>query len=202
MSLRFLASFAATVLLAVNPAFAQTKVLSISAQQVEGGPVFTTVNGIPKALIRDGVATVGDGMLAENTIYVFAEAQGVALSSRLRPGSGSAVPAGTKVDSFYVCVDTAEPTRKNSGARNGVLYSAVASFDNADLLAVVLRPPQLAATADLLGKPGVAYANSRFTGVDPFWLGQDDQSFGGGTFRFFGDANGIDCRRLIFRAKG
>lgn len=202
MFFRFLASLSTTVLLAAAPALAETKVLSVSAQQVEGGPVFATVNGIPKALTRNGVTTVGDGMLAENTIYVFAEAQGVTLPSRLRPGTGSAIPAGTRVDSFYVCVDTAEPPRKNSGARNGVLYSAVATFDNADLLAVVLRPPQLAATADLLGKPGIAYASSRYTGVDPFCLGQDDHNFGGGTFRFFGDANGIDCRRMIFRAKG
>lgn len=201
MSVRFLASLAAGLILSFSPALAETKILSITAQQVEGGPVFTFVNGIPKALTRDGVTTVGDGALAENTIYIFPEAQGVTLTSRLRPGSGNAIPPGTKVDSFYVCVDTVEAP-KNPGPRNGPLYSGLVKFDNADLLGIVLRPPQLKATAAILGLPGVVYDNTRYTGVDPFWMGQDDQSFSGGTFRFFGDANGIDCRRLIFRAKG
>jgi hypothetical protein len=201
MASRILVTFVAGLLLAAAPALAQTKILSATAQRVEGGPAFKVVTGIPKVLTRDGVTTVGDGALAENTIYVFPEAEGVVLTSRVRPSSGSAIPAGTKVDSFYICVDTVEAP-KSPGPRNGLLYAGTVKFDNTDLLAVVLRPPQLSATADLLGKPGIVYANSRYTGVDPFWMGQDDHNFGGGTFRFFGDANGIDCRRLVFRAKG
>lgn len=201
MSTRLLARLAAGLILTAAPVLAETNILSLAAQQVKGGPRFATVNGIPKALTRDGQTVVGDGALTENTIYVFREKQDVTLTRVLRPGNGKPIPAGTKVDSFYVCVDTVEAP-KNPGPRNGPLYAGIVKFDNADLLGVVLRPPQLAATAEILGLPGVTYANSRFTGVDPFWMGQDDQSFGGGSFRFFGDANGIDCRRLIFRAKG
>lgn len=200
MLFRFFMSFAAGVVLAAAPALAETRIVSITPQQVLGGPVFAFVNGIPKALTRDGGTTVGDNYLTENTIYIFPEAQGVTLTSVLRPGNGPLIPSGTKVDSFYLCIDTVDKVN-NTNVRSGFPYSGTVTFDNTDLLAVVLRPPQLKTTAALLGKPGITYANTRFTGVDPFRMGQDDHSFAQGTFRFSGEANGIDCRRLIFRAR-
>lgn len=190
----------AMLAMAAGPALADTRVLSAKAKRVEGGPAFRVVTGIPKGLKRQGVTTVGDGALAQDTIYLFPEAQGVTLDATTRPGSGPAIAAGTRVDSVYICVDTTElPT--DPGPRNGAAYAAAVRFDNPDLLGIALRPTQLAATAKAVGKPGVVYANSRFTGVDPFWIGQDGQNFTGGVFTFYGDANGIDCRRLIFRAK-
>jgi hypothetical protein len=201
MACRVILSIAAVLMLGASPSLAETKIVSAALQRVEGGPTFKVVTGIPGGLKQNGITTVGDGALSENTIYVFSESQGATLRSTLRPGRGPSIAAGTRVDSFYVCVDTAD-VASDSGPRDGAKYAAVVRFDNADLLGVVLRPPQLAASAEALGKPGVVYASSRYVGVDPFWMGQDDQTFSGGAFRFFGDANGIDCRRLIFRAKG
>ena len=185
MAWRVVWSVAAGLAMAAGPLLADTRVLSAKAMQVEGGPAFRIVSGIPRGLTRKGVTTVGDGALADNTIYVFPEAQGVMLDAVIRPGRGPAIAAGTKVDSVYVCVDTAE-FPADPGPRNGVRYAAAVRFDNPDLLGIVLRPPQLAATAKAVGKPGVAYANSRLTGVDPFWMGQDNQTFAGGTFSFSG----------------
>jgi hypothetical protein len=201
MPCRVVLSIAALLMLAASPSLAETKIVSAALQRVQNGPPFKMITGIPRGLKRDGITTVGDGALAANTIYAFPEQQGVTLTSALRPGNGPSIAAGTRVDSFYVCVDTADGP-SDPGPRNGAEYSAVVRFDNADLLGVVLRPPQLAASAAALGKPGVEYASSRYVGVDPFWMGQDAHNFSGGAFRFYGDANGIDCRRLIFRAKG
>lgn len=201
MSWKFVLGCAAGLALAANGVAAETRILSASVRKVEDGQTFQMVTGIPKVLTQDGVTIVGDGTLARNTIYVFPEMQGATLKSALRPGVGGQIPAGTRVDSFYVCIDTSEAP-SDPGPRNGAQYAAVVRFDNSALLGIALRPPQLAATAKAVGKPGVVYANSRYVGVDPFWMGQDDQTFAGGTFYFSGDANGIDCRRLIFRAKG
>ncbi len=201
MLYRFAVCLLTGFVFATPPAVADTKILSITPQQVQGGPPFAFVNGIPKALTRDGATTVGDNYLTENTIYIFPEAHGVTLTSALRPGNGPMIPSGSKVDSFYLCVDTVDKISDTS-VRSGFAYSGAITFDNADLVGVVLRPPQLKTTAAVLGKPGVTYANTRFTGVDPFRMGQDEHSFAQGTFRFSGEANGIDCRRLIFRAKG
>ena len=200
MAYRVLATLFVALALATPPALAQTQILSVTAQRVVGGPDFDFVNGLPPALTRNGVTTLGDGALAKNTLYIVPEAQGVTLKDTIRPGSGNLVAAGTVVDSFYVCADSEDLPA--GGARNGVIYSGIVEFDNPDLLAVVLRPPQLRTTAKALGRPGVRYTYNRFIGVDPFDIGQDDHNFSRGTFRFFGDVNGIDCRRLIFRAKG
>lgn len=186
-------AFAAAVLV-MQPAAAETAILGLAMAETEGGPRFSTIVGVPR-----GLTTVGDGALVTNTVYVFPERQGVTLTAPLRGGT-STVPAGTKVDSFYLCVD-AGPASDGS-PRGGPSYAGRARFDNPDLLAMILRPPQLAASAQVLGREGITYANSRLTGVDPFWMGEDNQSGAGGEITFLGKANGVDCRRLVFRAKG
>jgi hypothetical protein len=157
------------------------------------------MTGIPKALARNGGKIVGDGALADDTLYVFPERQGVTLTAPLNTGT-RVVPAGTRVDSVYVCVDT-KGFSPGRGPRGGTDYTARIRFDNPVLLATILRPPQLKSSAAVLGLPGVTYASSRYVGVDPFWMGQDGQWYDGRDFLMRGNANGIDCMRLVFRAK-
>jgi hypothetical protein len=164
-----------------------------------GDAPFRMITGIPKALTRDGRPVVGDGALAENTIYAFPERQGHTLTAPLDTGRKT-VPKGTKVDSWFVCVDT-DRRAVDPGPRGGTDYSARLTFNNGALLATVLRPAQLKSTARVLGLPSVTYAHSRFVGVDPVWMGQDGQWFDGQNFLIRGNANGIDCMRLVFRAK-
>jgi hypothetical protein len=188
-----------SAVISVVPASAATKVKSASAARIAGTEAFQVVTGIPSALTRDGRTSVGDGVLAANTIYAFAEKQGFTLKAPLDTGS-AVIPAGAKVDSWYVCIDTSRRAA-DPGPRGGTDYSARLTFDNNALLATVLRPAQLKATARALGLPGVTYVHSRFVGVDPFWMGQDGQWFDGQNFLMRGNANGIDCMRLVFRAK-
>lgn len=181
------------------PADAATQVTSASAIDPGGNAPFRVITGIPGALTRNGQTVVGDGALARNTIYAFAERQGVTLDAPLNTGS-RVVPKGTRVDSWYVCIDT-EQRAAETGPRGGTDYSAQLRFDNGILLATILRPAPLRASARVLGRPDVTYASSRFVGVDPFWMGQDGQWFDGRDFLMRGNANGIDCMRLVFRAR-
>ena len=193
-------AFALGLVLAASPVLAKTKILSAAADRTNEGSKITVVLGVPKALTRDGVTTIGDGRLANDTLYAFPEQQGVTLANGLSLSGSRPIAAGTKVDSFYVCLDTSENAR-GAGPRGGLGYEAVLRFDNGALLGTALRPSGLAETAQVLGNPDLSYANSRFLGVDPYWMGQDSQSFAAGNFVFRGNANGIDCIRLIFRAK-
>ncbi len=192
------AAVLATVV-AVLPAAAATKVTSASAANLGGAEPFRVVTGIPAALTREGRTSVGDGALAKNTIYAFPERQGFTLKAPLDTGM-AVVPEGTKVDSWYVCIDT-DRRAADPGPRGGTDYSVRLAFNNNALLATVLRPAQLKTSARALGLPGVTYVHSRFVGVDPFWMGQDGQWFDGRNFLMRGNANGIDCMRLVFRAK-
>lgn len=190
---RVCAAMVAGVMMA-GPVLAGTKVVSARAVQANGGAEFRVIAGVPK-----GLREAGDGSLADNTLYVFPERQGVTLTAPLSLGK-SVIPKGTKVDSVYVCIDT-DRRAADPGPRGGTDYSATIRFDNSVLLGTVLRPGPLKATAKILGRPDVEYADNRFVGVDPFWMGQDGQSFDGRDFAMSGNANGIDCMRLVFKAK-
>lgn len=197
--IRYVCAAMLAAVVAVLPAGASTRVTSASAATMAGAEPFRVAVGIPPALRRDGSAHVGDGALAQNTIYAFAERQGVTLTAPLDTGR-AVVPKGTRVDSWYVCIDT-DRRAADPGPRGGTDYSARLTFDNRILLATVLRPAQLKSTARVLGLPGVTYVHSRFVGVDPIWMGQDGQWFDGQNFLLRGNANGIDCMRLVFRAR-
>jgi hypothetical protein len=181
------------------PAAAGTRVVSASGIQTGSGAELRAMTGIPRALTRNDGTVVGDGALATDTLYVFPERQGVTLAAPLNAGT-RVVPAGTRVDSVYVCVDT-EGFEPGRGPRGGTDYSARIRFDNPVLLATILRPAPLRSSAEVLGLPGITYASSRYVGVDPFWMGQDGQWYDGRDFLMRGNANGIDCMRLVFRAK-
>jgi hypothetical protein len=197
--IRYVCAAVLATAISVLPAGAATQVTSASAANLGGSEPFRVVTGIPAALKRDGRTSVGDGALASNTIYAFPEKQGVTLTAPLDTGN-AIVPKGTKVDSWYVCIDT-DRRAADPGPRGGTDYSARLAFNNNALLAMVLRPAHLKTSARALGLPGVTYVHSRFVGVDPFWMGQDGQWFDGRNFLMRGNANGIDCMRLVFRAK-
>jgi hypothetical protein len=191
---RVCVAMVAGVMMMADPVLAGTKIVSARAAQSGGGPEFKVIVGVPK-----GLGAAGDGALADNTLYVFPEQQGVTLSAPL-PLGRTVIAKGTKVDSFYVCIDT-ERRAADPGPRGGTDYTAAIRFDNSVLLGTALRPGPLKQTAEVLGRPNVTYADNRFVGVDPFWMGQDGQSFDGRDFLMRGNANGIDCMRLVFKAK-
>lgn len=112
-----------------------------------------------RAVVVAPLPSVQAGAAESDTeIRVFAEQTGTVLTRALTVG-GKTIPAGTKVNSYYVHAD-----RVGASSRNLSLSGSV-SFGS-KILAVASTTASLRATAPLLGSPTTAYGTASDQGLE------------------------------------
>ena len=106
-----------------------------------------------QAQVATAPASVNPGAWeSDNSIRVFGETYNTVLTTPLTIG-GKTIPAGTKVNSYYVHADTV------GNANTDHQYTGSISFGT-KILAVATSTADLQATNAKLGKPGVTYSTS------------------------------------------
>jgi hypothetical protein len=127
----------------------QTKSELLTVQPAIGG----------QALVTEPPASVQPGAWEnDSNIRVFGERYNTELTTALTIG-GKVIPAGTKVNSYYVHADPVGSANVNRE------YTGSISFGS-QILAIAASTADLQATAAQFGKPGVTYSTSTDQGLE------------------------------------